>query len=340
MTAYERMGLALPQAAAKSFDEFLLSLVLAQHPHNYSDELRGLSGTAAPRIVPEAEHWMRTGGPEVSVSKIAALLGVSLRSLEAGFREWRQNDAYAVSAEDSSRRGASGAAASVWVHERDFGGVRQWVLSSGQVQRVLQGCVRRDSRTDVSPATAARVHAGATVAMRRTMLDEIHRRIGRNLVRFQEIEFAFKFCLPYMHPKGSKLGVDALRQFQKAVRRKMLGELIGAFEECGEIPEGFFTQELKKTVDARNELIHYLFELPCVDLLSSAGGESLNRYLDEQFQAAGELHAFTRQLSLGLLLALQDSNPGLFAQLDSQYPGLLEKLRRATDAIEISSDPQ
>lgn len=88
--SYERMGIALPQAAAMSFDEFMLSLVLAQHPHNYSDELRGLSGTAAPRIVREAEHWMRTGGPEVSVSKIAALLGVSLRSLEAGFREWRR----------------------------------------------------------------------------------------------------------------------------------------------------------------------------------------------------------------------------------------------------------
>jgi AraC-like DNA-binding protein len=89
--AYERMSIVLPQAAAMSFDEFMLSLVLAQHPHNYSDDLRGLSGTAAPRIVREAEHWMRTGGPETSVSRVAAQVGVSLRSLEAGFREWRQS---------------------------------------------------------------------------------------------------------------------------------------------------------------------------------------------------------------------------------------------------------
>jgi transcriptional regulator GlxA family with amidase domain len=39
----------------------------------------------------EAEHWMRTCGPETSVSKIAARVGASLRSLEAGFREWRKS---------------------------------------------------------------------------------------------------------------------------------------------------------------------------------------------------------------------------------------------------------
>ena len=88
---YERMGIVLPQAAAASFDEFMLSLVLAQHPHNYSNDLRRLSCSAPPRIVREAEHWMRTSGSETSVSKIAARVGVSLRSLEAGFREWRQS---------------------------------------------------------------------------------------------------------------------------------------------------------------------------------------------------------------------------------------------------------
>jgi AraC-like DNA-binding protein len=88
---YERMNIVLPQAAAMSFHEFMLSLVLAQHPHNYSDHLRRPSPIAVPRMVREAEHWMRTAGPETSVSDVAARLGVSLRSLEVGFREWRQS---------------------------------------------------------------------------------------------------------------------------------------------------------------------------------------------------------------------------------------------------------
>jgi AraC-like DNA-binding protein len=86
---YERSGIVLPKAAAASLDEFLLTLLLEQHPHNYSEELHGGTRGIAPRLVREAEHFMRTGGPEISVTKIAARLGVSMRSLEAGFREWR-----------------------------------------------------------------------------------------------------------------------------------------------------------------------------------------------------------------------------------------------------------
>jgi AraC-like DNA-binding protein len=91
LIGYERMNIILPPAAALSFDEFMLSLVLAKHQHNYSNDLRGTSGVAAPRIVREAEHWMRAGGAEVTVSAIAAKVGVSLRSLEAGFRNWHQS---------------------------------------------------------------------------------------------------------------------------------------------------------------------------------------------------------------------------------------------------------
>jgi len=91
LLTYERMNIVLPQAAATSFDEFMLSLLLAQHPHNYSVELERTSDSATPRIVREAEHFMRIGGTQITVSGVAAQLGVSLRTLEAGFRKWRQS---------------------------------------------------------------------------------------------------------------------------------------------------------------------------------------------------------------------------------------------------------
>jgi transcriptional regulator GlxA family with amidase domain len=91
ISAYEQMNIVLPQLAAMSFNEFMLSMVLTQHPHNYTDDLRKHSRAAAPRIVREAEHWMRTGGADVSASAIAARVGVSLRSLEVGFREFRHS---------------------------------------------------------------------------------------------------------------------------------------------------------------------------------------------------------------------------------------------------------
>jgi AraC-like DNA-binding protein len=90
VTTYASMNLTLPVAAAASLDEFLISLVLTQHPHNYTDDLQARTRSLPPRLIREAEHLMRTGGSELTVSEIAAHLRVSLRSLEAGFREYHR----------------------------------------------------------------------------------------------------------------------------------------------------------------------------------------------------------------------------------------------------------
>lgn len=87
VTTYAGMNLALPLAAAASLDEFLISLVLTQHRHNYTDDFQTSTRPPPPRLIREAEHLMRTGRSELTVSEIAAHLRVSLRSLEAGFRE-------------------------------------------------------------------------------------------------------------------------------------------------------------------------------------------------------------------------------------------------------------
>lgn len=75
--------------AWKHFEEFLGTLILEAHPHNFSDVLKKESSAADPRLVREAEHLMRTGGASITVSEVANALRVSLRSLELGFRETR-----------------------------------------------------------------------------------------------------------------------------------------------------------------------------------------------------------------------------------------------------------
>jgi AraC-like DNA-binding protein len=87
---YESAGIELPPHAAKAFDEFMLSLLLDLAPHNYSDEIKGPHPLAAPRTLREAERLMREADGLASVHEIAAAVGVSVRSLEAGFREWKQ----------------------------------------------------------------------------------------------------------------------------------------------------------------------------------------------------------------------------------------------------------
>lgn len=90
LATYEQMGAILPAAAVNGLDEFLLSLLLAHHPHNYTDDLSRPQPGAPPRLIREAERLMRTGDVGLTASQIAQQLGVSLRSLEAGFQEHRR----------------------------------------------------------------------------------------------------------------------------------------------------------------------------------------------------------------------------------------------------------
>jgi AraC-like DNA-binding protein len=86
VVGYARSGIPLPASAIANLDEFLISLVLSQHPHNYSDDLRRPQTPPPPRLVREAERLMQDGGPDQTPSRIAAELRVSLRTLEMGFR--------------------------------------------------------------------------------------------------------------------------------------------------------------------------------------------------------------------------------------------------------------
>jgi AraC-like DNA-binding protein len=86
----EERGLPLGPAAKSAFDEYLLTLLLHHHPHNYSNEMAEDASAPVPGVVRRAEHFMAdSADTPITVSDVAAHLGVSLRSLQAGFRQWR-----------------------------------------------------------------------------------------------------------------------------------------------------------------------------------------------------------------------------------------------------------
>lgn len=83
-------GLMLTGAARTAFDEFLLTLLLHHHPNNYSAELAETAPVPVPGLVRRAERFMVDhAATAITVSDVAAHLGISLRSLQTGFRQWR-----------------------------------------------------------------------------------------------------------------------------------------------------------------------------------------------------------------------------------------------------------
>lgn len=159
--------------------------------------------------------------------------------------------------------------------------------------------------------------------------DEVLRRVGRNVVTFQQIEHLLKFLTAHsaaMSPM-SELSVR-LEQQVAAVQGKTMGILAGklvndvlqpqtdhqAPEEIDEVWLGFrfsieadaefvdrHDQEMRALVDARNDLIHHF--LP--RWTSAVGGdtESALNYLDAQRAEAGRmmerLQGWARSIALG-----------------------------------------
>jgi AraC-like DNA-binding protein len=83
--------LALGAVVAASLDDFILTTVLQGHPHSFTDDLAAPVAPAVPRIVRCAERYMaENAAAPLTIADIALEVGVSVRALQAGFREWRQ----------------------------------------------------------------------------------------------------------------------------------------------------------------------------------------------------------------------------------------------------------
>lgn len=157
---------------------------------------------------------------------------------------------------------------------------------------------------------------------------ELERKVGRNLLRFQKIEFFLKHALPYMHPDGNKQGDEGFRKYRDTIRSKTLGLLIKELNGCDGMSEDVFSKELATVVDARNDLVHHLFQRPGIDPMSATAVEETIRYLDKQYEQAEELYQFARTQSLAVLLAVMGTNA------PDKYPvrGILRSDQSATAA--------
>jgi len=72
-------------------DEYLLTLLLHHHGHNYSEELAQSVPTPVPGVVRRAERFIiDNAGASITVSDVSDNLGISLRSLQVAFRQWRE----------------------------------------------------------------------------------------------------------------------------------------------------------------------------------------------------------------------------------------------------------
>lgn len=157
-------------------------------------------------------------------------------------------------------------------------------------------------------------------------IDEVFRRIGRNLLLFQHIEHLLKQLMAGARLEGTVKSFQANFEERRArIHKQTLGQLAGQFvddvlADAGErdapeiVDEAWFsfgftiqtdsgfveqhTAEMKAVVDARNDLIHHF--LPRWSPTSAESTQSALIYLDEQRASAlpmrDRLQGFVRSL--------------------------------------------
>jgi AraC-like DNA-binding protein len=87
--AFMRGAVDFPLVAAQA-EQLLLSALLHSHAHNYSEQMRRPVRALAPFFVRRAEEYMSANADHaLTVQDVAAHVGVSVRSLHAGFQRYR-----------------------------------------------------------------------------------------------------------------------------------------------------------------------------------------------------------------------------------------------------------
>lgn len=159
----------------------------------------------------------------------------------------------------------------------------------------------------------------------KALVDELHRRIGRNLLRFQEIELSLKLMLPYIHPNGAAKGVETMREYQtKNVDGKSLGLLVEQFKSAITGTPELWESGLAALLEARNELVHHFYHR--FDFVQPGSVTTALEYLDNQYRQAEEWWQILRVQSLVLLLMLIETKPALAAEYGQYREKLLAQL--------------
>ncbi|WPP44350.1 AraC family transcriptional regulator [Pseudomonas sp. AN-1] len=86
-----QLGTSSAPALLGPLEEMAMLLLLTEQPHNHANLAQAAPPLPAPRHVRRAEEFMRANlGEPLTLAAIAAASGTSIRSLTAGFRQFRQ----------------------------------------------------------------------------------------------------------------------------------------------------------------------------------------------------------------------------------------------------------
>lgn len=149
--------------------------------------------------------------------------------------------------------------------------------------------------------------------------EEIMRKIGRNVLRYQQLENTLKGLLPILHPEAGAKGLDAYNKYKLKISERTLGQLFGEFNQSISVSTADNTNPietgLKAICESRNYLVHSLLKDKKKSFETEQGCKELISYLDQCFEEINEVFALLKPI-IEQIKAMADATPkdenGLF----------------------------
>ncbi|MGQ2979947.1 MAG: hypothetical protein ACT6Q9_09660 [Polaromonas sp.] len=141
------------------------------------------------------------------------------------------------------------------------------------------------------------------------LVAEVLRKIGKNVLLFQNIEILLKAVLPFMPPSAANTApADAPEMSQALKANRSLGTLREPLRKALKLEElaGFETY-LNAVRNHRNELVHLFMLRPDSSLSTVEQCRSVISYLDNQHKFSIPLLDLANRLNEGLIDRLDES---------------------------------
>lgn len=137
-------------------------------------------------------------------------------------------------------------------------------------------------------------------------MDQIHARVGRNVIRAQSLEIGLKTLLPFIDIRGASHCLDGLVDRHGQVAKNTLGQLVEAFLRFVLSDPPNLADAAQKILNDRNNLVHHFHASLGTHTSTAEGCAWVMNQLDEQFAEIKLFEQLVSGLLLDVLHALRD----------------------------------
>jgi hypothetical protein len=140
----------------------------------------------------------------------------------------------------------------------------------------------------------------------RTLVGQVHERVGRNVLRVQALEGKLKLLLSLVDPVGKSHAHEDAGDRSAQIAKQTLGNLASSFLESISSDDLRFGESIKKIVKDRNDLVHHFYSTVGSLMSTDNGCGRATQQLDAQLEEIKAFEVVVNEFLMAILHAIKE----------------------------------